>query len=155
MMFLVCTLAPLTYLLTADRLHVFNIQNAEHRYVAVGEYVDAMLPSNAVVLTVIQSGSVRLYGRRPTLRWDLLPPDRLDQTLEGLQAAGYIPYLLLESWEDDLFRARFAKSSAVGNIDWHSTLEYYGPVNVRVLCPGERHAYVGGPRILPRVVPYP
>jgi hypothetical protein len=155
MIFLVCTLAPITYVVTADRLHVFNIQTAEHRYVAVGESVAAALPSNAVVLTVIQSGSVRLYGRRPTLRWDLLPPDRLDQTLDGLQAAGYVPYLLLESWEDDLFRARFAKTSVVGNADWPSTLEYYGPVSVRVLCPADRHAYFSGRRVLPRAVPYP
>jgi dolichyl-phosphate-mannose-protein mannosyltransferase len=155
MMFLICTLTPVTYLVTADRLHVFNIQTAEHRYVAVGEHVATTLPSNAIVLTVIQSGSVRLYGRRPTLRWDLLPPDRLDQTLDGLRSAGYTPYLLLESWEDDLFRERFAKTSAVGNLDWPSTLEYYGPVSVRVLCPGDRHASLRGGRLLPRAVPYP
>jgi Dolichyl-phosphate-mannose-protein mannosyltransferase len=155
MMFAICTFTPLTYLLTADRLHVFDIQTAEHRYVSVGEYIGATLPPNAVVLTVIQSGSVRLYGRRPTLRWDMLPPDRLDQTLEELRAAGYAPYLLLESWEDDLFRERFATTSVLGNVDWQPAIEYYGSIDVRVLRPDDRAAYFRGRRVLPRAVPSP
>jgi hypothetical protein len=155
MVFLICILAPVTYLLTANRLHVFDIQRSERRYVSVGEYIDAALPEKAVVLTVIQSGSVRLYGRRPTLRWDQMLPERLDQTLDGLRAAGYVPYLLLESWEEDLFRARFATSSIVGNIDWQPAFEYYGPISVRVFCPDDRQAYMSGRRILPRAIPYP
>ena len=154
-LFLICTLLPIWYLKTADSLHMFDIQRSEHRYVSVGEYVGAALPANAVVLTVIQSGSVRLYGRRPTLRWDMLPPDRLDQTLDGLRAAGYAPYVLLEDWEDDLFRARFATTSVVGNVDWQSAIEYYGPISVRVLRPGDRDAYFSGRRVLPRAAPFP
>jgi hypothetical protein len=155
MVFLICILAPITYLVTANRLHVFDIQRSERRYVSVGEYIDAALPEKAVVLTVIQSGSVRLYGRRPTLRWDQLPPEQLDQTLDGLRAAGYVPYLLLESWEEDLFRTRFATSSRVGNIDWQPVIEYYGPISVRVFCPDDRQAYMSGSRALPRAIPYP
>jgi hypothetical protein len=155
MLFLICILAPLTYLLTANRLHVFDIQRSERRYVSVGEYIGGTLPPNAVVLTVIQSGSVRLYGRRPTLRWDLLTPERLDQTLDGLRQAGYVPYLLLESWEEDLFRSRFATTSIVGNIDWQPVIEYYGPISVRVFRPDDRQLYFSGRRVLPRAVPYP
>ena len=155
MLFLICILAPLTYLLTANRLHVFDIQRSERRYISVGEHIGGTLPPNAVVLTVIQSGSVRLYGHRPTLRWDLLTPERLDQTLDGLRQAGYVPYLLLESWEEDLFRSRFATTSIVGNIDWQPVLEYYGPISVRVFRPDDREPYFSGRRVLPRAVPYP
>jgi hypothetical protein len=155
MLFLICILAPLTYLLTANRLHVFDIQRSERRYVSVGEYLGGTLPPNAVVLTVIQSGSVRLYGHRPTLRWDLLAPERLDLTLDGLRQAGYVPYLLLESWEEDLFRSLFATTSIVGNIDWQPVIEYYGPISVRVFRPDERQRYFSGQRVLPRAVPYP
>ena len=154
LVFLTCTLLPIGYLLTANRLHIFDIQQSEHRYIAIGEYVGATLPANAVVLTVIQSGSVRLYGGRPTLRWDLLPADRLDQTLDGLRAAGYDPYLLLEDWEDDPFRARFGTTSVVGNADWQSVIEYYGSINVRILRPADRDAYFSGRRVLPRAVPH-
>src|SRR6185369_14355030 len=60
--FLLCTLVPIEGVLTADRHTVFDIQRGEHRYVAVGEAIGARLPANAVVLSVIQSGSVRMYG---------------------------------------------------------------------------------------------
>ena len=119
-------------MLTAQA-YVFDIQRAEHRYVAVGQAVGARLPANAVVLSVIQSGSVRMYGQRPTVRWDKLEPERLDATLDGLRAAGYAPYLLLESWEDALFRARFTGTRALRDANRSPVIEYYGPISVRVL----------------------
>ena len=128
---LACSLLAIWYVTVAQSLHVFDIQRAEHRYVSVGESVRGMLPDNALLLTVIQSGSIRLYGDRPTLRWDLLEPQRIDATLEGLRAAGYDPYLLLEDWEDELFRTRFAATSAVARANWPSALEYCGPINVQ------------------------
>jgi hypothetical protein len=153
-MFLLCTLIPIAGVLTADRHTVFDIQRAEHRYVAVGEYVGATLPDTAVVLTVIQSGSVRMYGGRPTLRWDKLDPDRLDQTIDGLSAAGYEPYLLLEDWEESIFRARFGTTNVVGRADWQPAIEYYGPVGVRVFRFADRSAYFSGVQVLPRAVPF-
>ena len=71
---LLCTLVPLQYVLTARDLTVFGIQQGEHRYVAVGNEVGRRLEPNALILTVIQSGSVRLYGNRLTARWDYLDP---------------------------------------------------------------------------------
>ena len=150
---LICTQLPIWYLRTADGLHVFDIQQSEHRYQAVGEYLGAALPLNAVVLTVIQSGSVRAYGQIPTLRWDLVEPDGLDRTLETFRSAGYEPYLLLEDWEDEIFRGRFAATNVAGNADWQSAFEYYGPISVRVLRAGDRAAYFSGRRALPRAVP--
>lgn len=152
--FLLCTLLPIEGVLTADRHTVFDIQRAEHRYVAVGEAIGATLPANAVVLSVIQSGSVRMYGQRPTVRWDQLEPGRLDATLDGLRAAGYAPYLLLESWEDALFRARFTGTRAVNDTNQSGVIEYYGPVSVRVLPLGDG-AHCGDRRVLPRAVPGP
>ena len=56
------------------------------------------------MLSVIQSGSVRLYGERMTARWDLIAAARFDDTIDVLRRAGYEPYLLLEEWEMPLFR---------------------------------------------------
>jgi hypothetical protein len=153
LMFLLCTLFPIAAVQTAANHAVFDAQRLEQRYVAVGEYVGASLPANAIVLTVIQSGSIRIYGRLPTLRWDQLPAGSLDDTIGGLRAAGYDPYLLLEDWEDAIFRARFGTTSVAGNADWQSAIEYYGPINVRVLRVGDRDAYFSGVRVLPRAVP--
>ena len=152
--FLLCTLVPIEGVLTADRHTVFDIQRGEHRYVAVGETIGARLPANAVVLSVIQSGSVRMYGQRPTVRWDRLEPERLDATLDGLRAAGYAPYLLLESWEDSLFRARFTGTRALREADRAPVIEYYGPISVRVLRLDDE-VHCGERRVLPRAVPAP
>ena len=152
---LACSLSAIWYVTVARSLHVFDIQRAEHRYVSVGESVRGMLPDNALLLTVIQSGSIRLYGGRPTLRWDMLEPQRIDATLEGLRAAGYDPYLLLEDWEDELFRTRFAATSAVARANWPSALEYRGPISVRVLRIADRERPTDARRSPPHVVPAP
>ena len=94
--FVVCLLLPIWYVVKSNGLTAFAIQRAEHRYVAVGEGIGRALPPNIVVMSMIQSGSVRLYSGRPTLRWDMLDPKRLDADVETLRAHGYQPYLLLE-----------------------------------------------------------
>jgi hypothetical protein len=152
--FLLCTLAPIEGVVTADRHKVFDIQRAERRYVVVGTAVGATLPANAVVLSLIQSGSVRMYAQRPTVRWDMLEPERLDATVDRLRVAGYAPYLLLESWEDPLFRARFAGTRTWSTLSRSPVIEYYGPVSVRVLRLDD-DAQCGDRRVLPRAVPTP
>jgi hypothetical protein len=152
--FLLCTLLPIEDVVTADRHTVFDIQSAEHRYVAVGKAIGATLPANAVVLSVIQSGSVRMYGQRPTVRWDMLESERLDATIDELSAAGYAPYLLLESWEDALFHARFTGTRASSDANRRGVIEYYGPVSVRVLRLNDE-AHCGDRRELPHAVPAP
>jgi hypothetical protein len=76
------------YLVKADSLHVFDIGRAERRYTAVAEFVDRRLPANAVIVTLTQAGSIRFYGHRPTVRWDLVDPRRFDETLESLRSNG-------------------------------------------------------------------
>jgi hypothetical protein len=93
--FVVCALVPVTYLATSNSYGVFAIQRAEHRYVAVGKYVGRTLPPNVVVVSQIQSGSMRLYSGRLTVRWDMFDPKRLDAAVETLRANGYYPYLLI------------------------------------------------------------
>jgi hypothetical protein len=130
--FLLCTVVPCWYLVKAHELTVFAIHRAEHRYIAVGEAVRRELESNAVVLTVLQSGSVRMYSDRVTLRWDMIPPERLDFALTTLRDAGYVPYVALEEWEEQPFRDRFGGTSAVGRLDWAPVLEYAGASRTRI-----------------------
>jgi hypothetical protein len=147
---LLCVLLPCWYVLKAHELTVFAIKPAEHRYVAVGEEVGRALERNAVVLTLIESGSVRMYGDRPTVRWDLLEPAALDHTIGVLETAGYVPYLLLEDWEAKLFRERFEHVSVYGNVDWPPTFEYSGPISVRVYALADRARYLRGQRVVTR-----
>jgi len=150
---LLCLLAPCWFLIRAERLMVFDNRRAEYRQVAVGEFVKSRLPANAVVMTVSESGSVRLYGARPTLRWDVIEPSRFEQVVEVMRTHGYAAYILLESSEENQFRATFAESSVLGRLDWPALIQYYGPTDVRVWAVDDRMRYVGGHRWLPEVVP--
>ncbi len=147
---LLCTLVPLWYTVKARELTVFGIQQGEHRYVAVGEEVGRTLEPNALFVAVIQSGSVRLYGNRPTIRWDFLDPRAFDATLETLTERGYVPYLLLEDWEEPRFRERFASASAYGHLDWPPRRIYGDPGTVRVYAPSDRARYSAGEPIATR-----
>jgi hypothetical protein len=151
--FVVCTLLPIWYVMKSNNILVFSIGQAEHRYVAVGEYVGRALPSNAVVLSMIESGSVRLYSGRLTVRWDSLEPNRLDATVETLRTSGYHPYLLLEEWELPLFREQFGAASQYGRADWPAAFQYRDINDVRIYDFADRARYLAGEPISTRQVP--
>jgi 4-amino-4-deoxy-L-arabinose transferase-like glycosyltransferase len=128
----------------AARTHrVFDLQALESRFVVAGKYVARALPSNAVVLAVQQSGSVRYYGARSTLAWDAIPRDALDRTISELRRAGRAVFIVLEDEEVSRFRARFV-TERFGRLDWPSHAEVHAPVRVHVYDVGERDRYLGG-----------
>jgi hypothetical protein len=139
--FLLCVLLPIWYVVKADSISVFHIQRAEHRYPAVGKEIGRTLPANAIVLSRIQSGSVRLYGNRLTARWDIIEPARFDETIDALRGRGYELYLLVEDSEIPIFRKRFGGASQYGDLDWPPTLEYkdISQVGVYRLADRARH----------------
>jgi len=132
----------------AASLGIFGPARAEDRYKSIGEYVGQALPSNAVVITVIQSGSIRWYGHRTTLRWDFVPDERLDDAIEILSAIGYEPYILLEDHEEPLFHDHFARTNTFGRMHWPPAIEYLGAPHVRIYAIADRARYVAGERVL-------
>jgi hypothetical protein len=152
--FLLCVLLPIWYIVKANRLTVFDLQRAEHRYRAVGEQVGRSLPANAIVLSVIQSGSVRLYGGRLTARWDWIEPTRFDDTIDILTQAGYEPYLLLEAWEIPEFRKLFGGLSQYAAIDWPPTIEYRDLSRVGVYRLADRARHHAGSPIATTAITY-
>jgi hypothetical protein len=149
----VCVAGCLWYGFKSERLGLFAAERAEDRYQVVGEYLGRALPANAVVITVIQSGSIRWYGNRATLRWDFIPDGRFDEAIGVLSAQGYEPYLLIEDHEEATFREHFATSNIFGRIDWPPAIEYQGPPRVRVYGLADRARHISGEHILPRVIP--
>ena len=79
-------------------------------YTSVGEYVRRNLPDNAVIITMLQSGSIRYYGQRLTMRWDYLAPEWWPRAANVLAERGYRPYVLLADHEEQTFRQRFGLS---------------------------------------------
>jgi len=125
--------------------HVFDLQGLESRFVVTGRYAARALPSNAVVLAVQQSGSLRYHGGRETIAWDGIAPDALDRTIAWLRANGYQPFIALEDVEEPRFRRRFL-SQRLGALDWPPAVEVNTAVRVRLYDPGTRERYLrGGP----------
>ena len=83
----------------------------ERRYAVIGEYVRDQLPSNAILLSIIHSGSVRYYSGCSTLRWDWIPAEWLEPSLVFLRSNGYRPLLLIEDWERRQYMERFSTQS--------------------------------------------
>lgn len=117
---------------------VFAQHAVERRYIDAARRVADRTPSNAVIMSVQHSGSVRYYAGRITLRYDWLPPESLDRTIDELNAKGYRPYILLDDWEEPGFRATFAGLNAAGKLDWHPIAEIPGRVRVRLYDPADR-----------------
>ncbi len=111
---------------------VRTVNDIEARYAIVGRAAARILPPRAVLLSWQQSGSLRFYSGRETLRYDLLDPAWLDRAVSHLQTAGYQPYLVLESFEEEPYRRRFGASSALGRLDWPPFAESASRVTVRI-----------------------
>jgi len=125
----------------AQARNVFRLQALEARYARGGEFVNARLPRNALVITSWQSGSVRFYSGRKTLAWDSLDPAWLDRAVAEVRQRGFEPYLLFERWEESAFRLRFP-GSPIGALDWPPMAEV--AAQVRVYRPGDRERYLRG-----------
>ena len=95
-----------TFIASKDIL--VNSAAERRRYLDAARYVDATTPSDAVVLAMQHSGSVRYYAGRLTMRWDVLDPSSLDAAVAALGRRGTRVFALLEPWEEQDFRRRFA-----------------------------------------------
>ena len=87
---------------------VWDVASMEARYPLAGEWVNVNTPQQSVVLANQHSGSLRWYGKRQTLRWDLVEPSQLAPTIQELQSHGATVYVALEGDEVAMFERRFA-----------------------------------------------
>jgi hypothetical protein len=117
---------------------VFDQSAFEQRYIRAAEHVARLTPENAVIICVQHSGSLRYYSRRITLRYDYLYGHRLDTTLRELVAKGYRPYIVVDDWEETVFRNRFAKQNRAGSLDWKPLVRVLTHPEVRIYDPEGR-----------------
>ena len=75
------------------------LKDGERRYADVGAYIHQALPADAVVFSVQQSGSVRFYGGRVTVRWDLIDRDWTGRAAGEIERLGWHPYMVIEDFE--------------------------------------------------------
>jgi hypothetical protein len=117
-----------------------DLTTVEARYRRVGEYINSAFSDRAVFLTMQHSGSMRFYGDREILRYDLLAEDGLDGFVAYLQARGYEPYIVLDKWEEAGFRERFEARNVLGKLDWSPTAVAPGPMRVAIYDPRDRES---------------
>src|SRR5205814_663317 len=67
------------------------LKEGERRYADVGTYIQQALPRNAVIFAVQESGSVRYYSGRMTIRWDLVDRDWTSRAAADVEHLGFHP----------------------------------------------------------------
>jgi hypothetical protein len=105
--------------------HSRTIGLTESRYAQVAQIVATVTEPDAAIITLQHSGSVRYYGGRMTVRWDVIEPTELDGAIAWLIGRGHHPYLLLDRFEVDRLRANYAKDSAIGALNWTPRLSFF------------------------------
>src|SRR5690606_2123716 len=103
------------------------------------------LPSNAVFVTVWNSGSVRYHASREAILWDSMDPASFDGAIEWLASRGYEPFVIVEEWEEPLFRRRVAGSSGRGDLAWPP--RYQIQARLRLFQPSDGARYLAGEQI--------
>jgi hypothetical protein len=126
-------------------LDVFRVKTLEAKYPALGRWAASALPRHAIVIGAQATGAMRHYAGLPTLSWDAIDPAWLDRILDDLRARGLEPYLVVESFEADAFRARFRDASPLGQLDWPPRAAVGRAI--ALYEPGDRARYLRGERI--------
>lgn len=121
---------------------VFDLQRLEARLRQTGVYVRDKLPENAIFFSVFDSGSIRFHGEREAVMWDALDPAWLDRAIEWSRGQGREPFFVLEFFEEEAFRNRFASESPVGRLDWPPRADIRR--RIKIYAPGDRDAYRSG-----------
>jgi hypothetical protein len=127
---------------TAIERQATDLQRLEGRFRHTGHAVRDRLPSNALLFTVWESGTVRYHAEREAVLWDSLDPAFLEPAMTWVREQGYEPFLVLERWEEPLFRARFSGHTPLGALDWPPRFEV--DRQVRIYAPSDRSAYLAG-----------
>jgi hypothetical protein len=122
-----------------------DLHRLERRFRTVGQVVRDRLPSNGVFVTVWNSGSVRYHAGREAILWDAMDPAAFDSAIEWLESRGYEPFIIVEEWEEPLFRQRMAGASSLGDLDWPP--RYQIQPRIRIFQPRDRARYLAGQQI--------
>jgi len=108
------------------------LRDVERRYADVGVYVHQALPANAIIFAIQQSGSVRYYSGRMTIRWDLIDRDWTSRAAAEVERLGLHPYMVIEDWELPQMRDWFGLAPDAPP-PWPLVARLRAPVSVSVL----------------------
>jgi hypothetical protein len=134
------------YAVTSNSMRdALDLSRLERRFRAAGAVAREHLPDDAVIFTVWESGTVRYHANREAVLWDSLDPNDFDLAVAWLTMHQHEPWLMIEDWEEPLFRERFAGQSAIGELDWPPRFEIERRVKLFQLA--DRARYYAGQSI--------
>jgi hypothetical protein len=133
----------------ADNHLAFDVWAGAQAQIGVAREVQAAVDARSVVLALEHSGSLRYYGGRMTLRYDLLEPAWLDRAIDWFRSRGVRTYLLADEHELPSVRVRFASQAAFEGIDRRRVLVYRGPSEISLFDLSDDTAAGTPARIIP------
>lgn len=114
----------------AQKQGAFDLGRNEQRYIKIAQLVRDTTEPNSVIITLQHSGSLRYYGGRTTLRYEVLGDRWLDRAIAWLHEYGFRPYILLDNPEHQPFKDKFGRRNVAGNLDMAIVLEYRDRYNM-------------------------
>ena len=131
------------HLSTARRLDTFKLADQLARIETVGDYLNANVPRGAVIVSGEQSGAMRYYTERSIVRWEVATPGTFEQAVAALEQSGRPVFIVLDAWEDELFRKRLG-AYPPGALDWPPMLEAGRSHRTRVWQLSDRARFMRG-----------
>ena len=127
-----------------ETAEAFGLARLEARFALTSRVVRERLPARAVLVTGWDSGAVRFQPGVEVVMWDALDPAWLDRAIDWLRSNGRAPVIVLEAWEAEAFRARFA-GAIHGGLDWPPRFDL--DRRVQIYLPEDRARYLAGETI--------
>jgi len=127
----------------ARSMGTFRLADQLRRVERVAGMINEDIPPAAVLVAGEQSGSMRYYTERPILRWDAAAPASLAKVTAALETSRRPVYIVLDQWEESLFRARFA-GIAAGALDWPPILDAGTSHRTRLWKLSDRERFLQG-----------
>jgi hypothetical protein len=121
----------------------FRLAEQLRRVERVADLINEDVPPAAVLVAGEQSGSMRYYTERPIVRWEAASPASLGEVTAALEASRRPVYIVLDQWEESLFRARFT-GIPVGALDWPPILDAGTSHRTRLWKLGDRERFLRG-----------
>lgn len=124
----------------------FKLAGQLRRVAHVGDFINRTLPASALIVAGEQSGAMRYYSGRPILRWEAATPKVVMDAMIALQRANRPIYFVLDAWEPEPFRAKFANVPAA-MLDWPPMLDAGTSHRTRLWSLADRGRFLRGENV--------
>ena len=121
----------------------FKLADQQRRVPQIARALTPRLKPTDVIIAGEQSGSMRYYTGHEIVRWDELKPPQWDQVLRILQEDSRAAWIVLDGFEEPLFRSKFGRSAG-GALDWPPALEAGITHRTRAWSMNDRAGFVRG-----------